>query len=232
MATRNLSLTPRNEDTREKQSIEPVIQFELIQIKEHFEDSMQSIEQQFAIAEKMKEEGCLSDCKNIWRSQIVFLEGVLDFYLYELSKYAMNRMFSGEWSKSEKYKNFQISMEKLEECIKNPESVTWFVEYVNQKFSREVFLSYESMKDQLNLMGLSAEEIFSSAFPKQFDSNYRSGKQIVRELFHRRSQIAHQLDRRHTNAEQNDISKEYVERCMVEIRTLVNTIHNAAENKE
>ena len=41
-------------------------------------------------------------------------------------------------------------MEKLEECIKNPESVTWFVEYVNQKFSREVFLSYESMKDQLN----------------------------------------------------------------------------------
>ena len=61
----------------------------------------------------------------------------------------MNRMFSGEWSKSEKYKNFQISMEKLEECIKNPESVTWFVEYVNQKFSREVFLSYESMKDQL-----------------------------------------------------------------------------------
>ena len=57
MATRNLSLTPRNEDTREKQSIEPVIQFELIQIKEHFEDSMQSIEQQFAIAEKMKEEG-------------------------------------------------------------------------------------------------------------------------------------------------------------------------------
>lgn len=64
MATRNLSLTPRNEDTREKQSIEPVIQFELIQIKEHFEDSMQSIEQQFAIAEKMKEEGCLSDCKN------------------------------------------------------------------------------------------------------------------------------------------------------------------------
>ena len=68
MATRNLSLTPRNEDTREKQSIEPVIQFELIQIKEHLRIVCSQLNSSLLLREKMKEEGCLSDCKNIWRS--------------------------------------------------------------------------------------------------------------------------------------------------------------------
>src|SRR5699024_11563643 len=77
------------------------------------------------------------------------------------------------------------------------------------------------LKDQLNLMGLSAEEIFSSAFPKQFDSNYRSGKQIVRELFHRRNQIAHQLDRRHTNARSEEHTSELQSRFDLVCRLLL-----------
>ena len=233
MAGRDLTLTPRAEDIRDKQPVAPVIEFDLAQIKERFDNNLASIRKQFDIAEALKAEGSIEECETIWRSQVVFLESALDFYIHEISKYGMINIFSGNWAKTDKYNNYQVPMKYVEEGFKNPESKSWLLEYLNERFSSEVYLSFESMKNQLNLLGLFFEPVMEKAFPKQStsDSLCRDGKKVVRDLFERRNQIAHQTDRQHNDATQNTISKEYVEQCFSDVRAIANAIQTIAVEK-
>ena len=82
MANRDLSLSARAENTREPLPEKDPIQFKLSEIKQHFDENLSSIKNQFNIADELFKSGKNEECKNIWRSQIVFLEGILDFYLH------------------------------------------------------------------------------------------------------------------------------------------------------
>lgn len=55
---------------------------------------------------------------------------------------------------------------------------------------------------------------------------------LITDLFQRRNAIAHQNDRSHASAEQNDITKEFVKDYISKIKTIVNAIHSLAEDKE
>ena len=233
MAGRDLTLTPRVEDIRDKQPGVSVIEFDLAQIKERFDNNLDSIRKQFDIAESLKAEGKIEECETVWRSQVVFLESALDFYIHEVSKYGMLNIFSGNWEKTEKYNNYQVPMKYVEEGFKNPESKAWLLQYLNERFSTEVYLSADTMKNQLNLLGLFFEPVMEKAFPKPStpDSSYREGRKVVKELFGRRNQIAHQTDRKHNDATQNTISKEYVEQCFADISAIANSIQAIAIEK-
>ena len=154
MVSRDISLTPRAEDTRDAHPVVVPIQFSLSEIKQHFTESMDEVKAQFDVADELNADGNEIACKMVWRSQVVLAEGLLDFYIHEVSKYCLVRMFSGSWPKSEKYKSFQIPMERVENAIAALESNDWLFEYLNKRFSRDVFLSCESMRDQLNLIGI------------------------------------------------------------------------------
>ena len=132
MGKRDLSLTPRIEDKRDKKAVPPPVHFRLSEIKQHFDESMQSVKEQFTVADNLLSEGNTEGCQIIWRSQIVFAESLLDFFLHEMSKYCLFRMFTGEWEKSEKYKNLEVKMSKVEEGLAAKESDEWFFEYVLQ----------------------------------------------------------------------------------------------------
>ncbi|MBP3609479.1 MAG: hypothetical protein J6J42_03980 [Lachnospiraceae bacterium] len=229
---RNLDLNNRIEDVRPQQTVVQPVQFELRDIKAHFDESLNAIKNQYAVADSLMAEGKVEDCKNIWRSQVVFIEGILDFYLHEMSKYGLYKMFKGEWSKSEQYKSLQIPILKVEEGIAAAESKEWFFEYLNDRFSRDVFLSDESMRKQLNLIGIEFGKAMSIAFPKDtMNKSDREGAYIVRELFKRRNAIAHQIDRDHASAQQNDITKEYVEECASQVTAIVEAVHSIAVDK-
>ena len=43
MGKRDLSLTPRIEDKRDKKAVPPPVHFRLSEIKQHFDESMQSV---------------------------------------------------------------------------------------------------------------------------------------------------------------------------------------------
>jgi hypothetical protein len=58
------------------------------------------------------------------------------------------------------------------------------------------------------------------------------GKRMLIDLYKRRNEIAHQNDRSHASAEQNDISKEYVQEKIQEIESFVSTIHTFALQKD
>lgn len=229
---RDLSLTPRKENQRDAQPITPPVQFSLHEIKQHFVESMDSVKAQYEVADSLASEGNTDGCKTIWRSQVVLAEGLMDFYIHEMSKYCLFRMFTGQWDKSEKYASFMVPMGKVEEAIAATESKDWFFGYLNDRFSRDVFISKESMQDQLNLIGIGFTPVMVKAFPSDKEETSRkTGAQVVADLFRRRNVIAHQNDRSHASAEQNDITKEFVSDCISKIETIVNSIHELAEEK-
>ena len=233
MASRNISLTPRAEDTRDAYPVLMSIQFSLFEIKQHFTGSMDEIKAQFAVADGLKADENQIACKMVWRSQVVLAEGLLDFYIHEISKYCLVRMFTGAWPKTEKYKSFQIPMEKVENAIAALESNDWFFEYLNKRFSRDVFLSFESMRDQLNLIGIPFNRAMEKAFPSRNEQEaIRIGKETIAMLFQRRNEIAHQNDRSHASAEQTDITKEFVEDYIAKIESIVNAIQAIAEETD
>lgn len=232
MAGRNLSLTPRAEEIREVRPIAPPVQFSLAEIKQHFDESLNGVKSQYAVADSLLADGNEAGCKTIWRSQIVLAEGLLDFYIHEMSKFCLFRMFTGQWDKTDKYSVFQVPMSRVEEAISAAESRDWFFDYLNSRFSRDVFLSVESMRDQLNLIGIGFVPVLVKAFPKSKDEESKKyGTQVVKDLFQRRNDIAHQNDRSHASAEQTDITKEYVEDYIEKIEKLVGAIQTIAVEK-
>ena len=189
MASRNISLTPRAEDTRDAYPVLMSIQFSLFEIKQHFTGSMDEIKAQFAVADGLKAD--------------------------------------------ENHKSFQIPMEKVENAIAALESNDWFFEYLNKRFSRDVFLSCESMRDQLNLIGIPFNKAMEKAFPSRNEQEaIRIGKETIAMLFQRRNEIAHQNDRSHASAEQTDITKEFVEDYIAKIESIVNAIQAIAEETD
>lgn len=118
---RDLSLLPRIEENRNKKTIK-VVEFKLEDIKTHFNDNIKNIEQNFEIFEELLRIDEIEKSKNILRYQIVFLESALDFYLHELSKCGIIKIFNGDWSQTESYKDLKVDMKLIDEAIKNPES--------------------------------------------------------------------------------------------------------------
>lgn len=229
---RDLSLTPRKENQREALPITPPVQFSLDEIMQHFVESMNSVKAQYNVADALVAEGNTDGCKTICRSQVVLAEGLMDFYIHEMSKYCLFRMFTGHWDKSDKYGAFMVPMEKVEEAIAATESKDWFFAYLNNRFSRDVFISKESMRDQLNLIGIGFSQVMVNAFPSdKEETSIKQGSQIVEDLFRRRNIIAHQNDRSHASAKQNDITKEFVSDCISKIEAIVNSIHIIAVGK-
>lgn len=233
MNKRDLSLSERRENSREAKPIQLPIHFSLSEIKRHFVENMDSIKAQYSVAEALVTKNNLEDSKTIWRSQVVLAEGVLDFFIHEMSKYCLFRMFIGQSEKTEKYASIKIPMSKVEEAIDATESNEWFFKYLNERFSRDVFISRESMREQLNLIGIGFTPVMVRAFPRDKEkASLEYGSKVVEDLFRRRNQIAHQNDRSHESAEQNDITKDFVSDCISKIETIVNAIYDIAEEKE
>lgn len=227
MAKLDLALTPRAEETRDEKIQRVPVQFGLDEILKHFTDSIAELRKQFEVADRLLSEKDEEGCMTIWRSQVVLSEGLLDFYIHEMSKYCLFRMFTGEWKKSEKYDSFMIPMSQVEKALDAAESNDWFFDYLNTRFSREVFLANEHLKDQLNLIGIAYSDVMNEAF-----GELSTGRNKIVAMFQRRNAIAHQNDRSHASAEQEDITREYVEQYFKDVESVVTAIHKIAENTD
>ena len=229
MRERQVSLKQRKEDIRDKNEIEYTsVQFGLEEIRSHFLDSLSDIDRQLSLADSLISDEREAEAKDIWRSQIVYAEGVMDFYLQELSKYAVVRMFRGMWSKTEGYRNLQIPMKTVEEGLKSPESTSWLFERLSARFSYEVYLSPDAIGKQLSLIGMKLDDICRAVEPPAEGESYLTGQQKLRMLYSRRNQIAHQSDRKHSTARKEDISRDFVITSTDFIRRFVEAVHSEA----
>lgn len=234
MEERNLDLMPRPEETREKNnSVSHITRFQLSEIEEHFDENLQYIHAQFDIADELLQNNRIEEARNIWSSQIVFLESAFDFYLHEITKFGLSEMFAGNWEKTEKYNNLSVRMSVVDKALNAREDTEWFLEYVNGFYREITLVSYKSVKDQMNLLGLELQEIADAVF-------YEMGSEIktkdklencLEELYHRRNIIAHQSGRRHTDAHREEISKDTVEEYIEKIEKIVKKIQELVSRK-
>ena len=225
MEGRNLDLMSRNEDTRDKFHTE-VIRFELDQILQHFEEAIQTINAQFDVADELIESGKITEGENIWRAQIIFLASAFDFYMHELTKYGLCEIYNENWSRTDKYENLQVNMKVIEVALKSGEDIDWFLEYINNFYRAITMVSYESVKDQFNLLGIKLASVADRAFYQRGGTENTKHKfeRRLNELFSRRNIIAHQSDRAHTDAQVNMITKEIVKNFICDIEKIVRSI--------
>ncbi len=232
MNKRNLDLMPRVEGTRDKFHTK-VVRFELDQIMQHFTETMEIIKKQFAVADELVVAGRTPEGENIWRAQIVFLASALDFYMHELTKYGLCEIYDEKWEKTEKYKNLQISMEMIEVAVKSGEETDWLLEYFNEYYQTITMVSYDSVKEQLKLLGVELSTVADRAFYQKGETEKTRNrlKRRLNELFARRNIIAHQTDRAHTDAQFKMITKEIVHNFIEDIGKVVKAIDAEVRSK-
>lgn len=227
---RNLELTPRNTDSRERRPIR-TIEFELEAIMNRFNINLTSIKTQFLLADQLKDSGN-TQYKDVLRSQIVFLDSAFDFFMHEITKYGMNHIFNGTWAKTEKYNNFQIRLGAISEVLKNPEQENWFLDIVNDSYAEDTFMSADSVIGQLNLIGVKWQNVAEKAFYEQGSSipTKDKFKNALNSLFRRRNKIAHQADSSHETGEKLEIERSDVEIHINNIEKIVNSIKEEIEH--
>lgn len=232
MGKRNLDLVARIEDTRNKFHTE-VIRFELDQVIQHFTETIQAINSQFDIADELIKAGKVTEGENIWRSQIIFLTGAFDFYMHELTKYGLCEIYNENWSRTDKYENLQVNMKVIEMALKSGEDIDWFLEYINDYYKTITMVSYESVRNQLNLLGISPLTVADRAFYQRNGTEKTKDKlkRRLNELFGRRNIIAHQTDREHTDAQVKNIKKETVQDFIYDVKKIVDAIDAEARIK-
>lgn len=229
---RNLDLAQRNEGIREKNTIK-VIEFESKEIFKQFNENIKSIKEKFKTADKLLQEDDEESFKDILRSQVVFLDSALDYYMHCITKYGMNKIFKSEWKKTDKYNNFMVPLKQVEYGIKNSEDIHWFIELVNNTYAKDTFMEANSIKCQLSLIGISFTEIASDVCSEEVNQQEQLNKlkKILNGLFYRRNAIVHQSDRLHEDGKKKEITKEEVENYITNIEKIVTSIQNKIENK-
>lgn len=234
MEERNLDLMPRQEETREKiSSASNIVKFQLNEIEEHFDENLQYIQSQFDIADELVQSQREEEARNIWSSQIVFLESAFDFYLHELTKFGLSEMFVGNWDKTEKYNNLSVRMSIVDKALNAREDTEWFLEFVNGFYRELTLVSYKSVKDQMNLLGLELQDIADAVF-YEMGSNIKTKDKLencLEGLYHKRNVIAHQSGRRHSDAQREEVTKDMVEKYIEEVEKIVRKIQDLARQK-
>lgn len=238
MADRRIApLAPRREDTRDKRQPPAAIRFTLAEVKAHFDQNLAAVRAQTAVAAEMKQSGSHAEAEFIWRTQILYLESALDYYMHELTTYGMVQMYTRRWPRTAAYAKIKLSITAVDDGLASPGSSDWLVSYVGDAFGRDTLTNYPRIKDQADLLGLDIRAVMKTAFPLPKNAPKRSnpvgyGSEILTELCTRRNRIAHQTDRDPDNAVQTPISADYVKRAIGHVERLVRALHGAAEEMD
>ena len=147
--------------------------------------------------------------------------------MHELTKYGLCEIYSENWMDTEKYNHLPMHMEVVERALKSGEELDWFLEYINGYYETVTMVSFESVKAQLNLLGIDLAKVANQAFYEKngVEKTRDRMKRCLNELFYRRNIIAHQTDRAHTDARRYPITKEIVQRFIRDVGKIVEAIH-------
>ena len=172
------------------------------------------------------------DC--ILRSQIVFLGSSIDFYFHEITKYGLMKIYDKVWEKTDNYKKIKINIEVVFKALEAGNDSEWFIEFIDSEYRGITMMSWRSITNQIELIGLDIDEIAEKVFPNNDLTKQKKKdelKKVVTTLFKRRNFIAHQFDRRHNDAIRKDISKTEVVNFIKDIKKIVYAVHETLLEK-
>lgn len=178
----------------------PQIAFDLQPILDRFNSNIADIRSHFQTTDDLLalQPPKQTAAEDIWRSQIVFLDSALDFYIHEIVKYGIVKMFNGDWTESNDYKKMKVRLGFAVDLAQNPNSASKLLEEIDEMNKYSCFMGAKKLKEQLVFI----------------DVNYslrNSDKNLLNDLYNRRNQIAHQSDRISGQQQKQSITKDYVE---------------------
>ncbi|MCF0224713.1 MAG: hypothetical protein HUK20_10625 [Fibrobacter sp.] len=199
--------TARKGENRKKRSVRLIVK--ILDVRSHFNENLKDVEEKFKLAQKERATDSHS-AEEIWRSQVVFLESALDFYVHEVVKYGFLKIFNGDWAETVKSRNFRVRFPLVMEMYKDAENAAQSLSDEIDEINREnCFLGFEHMQTNLKMVGLGV------------DSKY---KEFITELYKRRNQIAHQSDRLPGSAAKLGISESDVKGYIKTVKEIVSSI--------
>lgn len=206
-------IRPRQQDTRNKKVIK--ISTDLSKIQDDFDINIKNVENKFTLTDDLKNEN-LSSAEDIWRSQIVFLDSTLDFYIHEITKYGMSKIINDEWKTTPNFNRYKVSMKFVKTIINSPENLSLFLKEIDKINQRLCFMYSENIKQQLKLIGVSVSFTDDEV-------------ETINNLYKRRNEIAHQAD--YTNGIKNSITEADVKNFIDCVKKLQNKIQEAVKSK-
>lgn len=142
MADRKISVPTRRENTREKQTLPTTIRFNLAEIETHFDQNLAAIHAQTVIAAEMQQNGNRTEAEFIWRTQILYLESALDYYMHELTTYGMCRCMPAAGHAPTATRKSSSPSPPSTRGLTYPGSADWLVSYVSDAFGRDTLTNY------------------------------------------------------------------------------------------
>ena len=226
-------LTSRSVNCREPKRPIQVKEFDLTEIKNHFDEEIERIRSLNSIRCSLDDEEISNQ---ILKGQIVFAESCLDFYLHELDKYGVLAMYRGEWSRTNQLNKLQLSFEDIESVITRAIkgdilNEQWLLDAANKKFFIECYLSYSKMDAHLKLIGINLNEALKEMNSSPEPNSQNKAKETIQELFKVRNQIVHQSNRSHADAEFYQMSTENAEKYIEDIKKIGDLIYEAARKR-
>ncbi len=229
---RDLHLANRKKDVRDK--IQPqVIKFGLEEIKQHFENSIADIEEQFKTIDILESKD-RAKINYILRSQIVFLGGSLDFYFHEITQFGIMQIYDEIWVETKPYKNITIKLDTILDVLKGKKDGSWFIEHINYEYSKISLISYDAIERAMNTIGLHmyeiADKIYGEEVPKK--DKVKKLREKMNNLCERRNCIAHQFDMLHENAQKKPIHINTVKDFIEDAKAIVDAVYQVVLEHE
>lgn len=187
-----------------------------------FNNSIDSLRKKIGIHEGLNKKGFTEEADDVLRSIVVFLMSAVDFYMHEIVKYSLVKMFKGEKSKTVGYKNSLVPLKVVEKGIKNPQNIDWLEDGIIQQQGFKTFMAADKIGEVLKL--ISNKEIFSEV-ASQLGKSTEELKNEIQKIYTRRNKIAHQTDRHHKTNRLSSIKKEEVERFIDLIESFILEVH-------
>ncbi len=187
----------------------------------NFNNYIKEIEDKFKLLDLTDSE----DLKlNVLRGQVSLLLSSVDYYIHEIVKIELLNIIRRERKRTKALKNCMFSVEALLDYIAsenlNEEILEEEIIYRN---SYKSFLDYEKMKSVIAL--ISSNDIFKELYSKLGFNSKKELEIKIKEIYNRRNDIVHQMDRNYSTGDQNSIDKELVEGYINFYKNFVNELH-------
>ena len=212
---------------KEKFHIQDIIK--ILNEDEQFCKNVETVKEKFHIAEQLDNVHEEKAVKDIYRSQIVFLESALDYYMHCLGIYAMVQMYNNHWDKTRGYSDLKVPIDKVMDAVMHPENTGWIDAVIVSYHASKTYMSAKEIKGQLSL--IVGKDFFDKIANEMFydkESRVKPADKLARaltDLFERRNKIAHQADRNHQTGDLYDINRQDVENAIGVVETFVTTVH-------
>ena len=166
----------------------------LDEMYEQFCKNVETVKEKFHIAEQLDNVHEEKAVKDIYRSQIVFLESALDYYMHCLGIYAMVQMYNNHWDKTRGYSDLKVPIDKVMDAVMHPENTGWIDAVIVSYHASKTYMSAKEIK-VYNQKIAHSRELLESTMKRRsdLDENYfvhgRFTKEKYEELTQKQNDI-------------------------------------------